>query len=253
MPSKRVFFENYDRVRLSGILELTHGQPRAFAIFSHCFTCSKDLKAIVRISRGLAKHGISVLRFDFTGLGDSKGDFSATNFDNNCADVMAAVNFLSDKFEPPQILIGHSLGGAAMMYVSNQIASAKALVTIASPSSTQHLADYLSATNPEIEAKGEGHVEIGGRTWTLQRQLIENLRSTDLPAAIVKMRIPHLILHPVDDETLPYWHAEKLFELTGGPKAMVSLDGADHLLVAQPGDVGFVADLINLWTSRYLG
>ncbi len=253
MPSKRIFFENSNNIRLSGILELAHGPPRAYAIFSHCFTCSKDLKAIVRISRGLAKHGITVLRFDFTGLGDSRGDFSATNFDNNCTDVMAAVHYLSAELEPPQILIGHSLGGAAMMFMSQQIVSAKAIVTIASPSSTQHLADFLAATNPAIEAKGEGPVEIGGRTWILQRQLIENLRRIDLPAAIESMQLPHLILHPPEDETLPYWHAEKLFEMTGGPKAMVSLDGADHLLVKQPQDVGFVADLIGLWTSRYLG
>ena len=159
MPSKRLFFENADKIRLSGILELTQGQPRAYAIFSHCFTCSKDLKAIVRISRGLAKHGISVLRFDFTGLGDSKGNFSETNFDNNCADVMAAVDFLSAEFDPPQILIGHSLGGAAMMLMSNEIASAKAIVTIASPSSTQDLANYLSTSNPDIEAIGENRDE----------------------------------------------------------------------------------------------
>lgn len=253
MPSKRVFFENSGKIRLSGILELAPEQPRAYAIFTHCFTCSKDLKAIVRISRGLAEQGISVLRFDFTGLGNSKGDFSETNFDNNCADVMAAVEFLSADFEPPQILIGHSLGGAAIMYLSNQIASAKAIVTIAAPSSTQHLANFLSTINPEIEAKGEGQVEIGGRTWTLRRQLIENLRGIDLPAAVKKMRLPHLILHPIEDETLPYWHAEQLFEMAGGPKAMVSLDGADHLLVSQPGDVKFVADLISLWTRRYLG
>lgn len=252
MPSKRLTFENKHSIRLSGILELTPDAPRAYAIFSHCFTCSKDLKAIVRISRGLAALGISVFRFDFTGLGDSQGNFSDTNFDHNCEDVMAAVQFLSHEYESPQLLIGHSLGGAAIMHQCGSIKSAKAIATIASPSSTEHLANFLSATNPDIETKGEGNVVIGGRIWTLQKQLIENLRSVDLPSAIQDIRLPHLIIHPPEDETLPYWHAEKLFEMTGGAKAAMTLDGSDHLLVDQASDVVFVANLIDLWASRYL-
>ena len=254
MASERVQFENASGIRLAGIIDwpAEDAPISAFAVFSHCFTCSKDLKAIVRISRGLAKHGIAVLRFDFTGLGDSKGNFSETNFDNNLADVDAAVSFLERNHQAPTILIGHSLGGAAMMVKSRQIPSARVLVTIASPSTTEHLANFLSTTNPKIESEGEGVVEIGGRHWTMRKQLIENLRSLNLPAEIEQISIPHLIMHPPEDETLPYWHAEELFRMTGGPKSMVTLVGSDHLLVKNKEDVAFVAELINLWATRYM-
>jgi len=254
MSSQRVTFTNARGIRLAGVIEWPEqATPTAFGMFSHCFTCTKDLKAIVRISRGLAKHGIAILRFDFTGLGDSKGSFSETNFDTNLEDVKSAAAFLTEEHQAPQLLMGHSLGGAAMMVLSRDISSARALVTIASPSTTEHLSNFLSQTNPRIEAEGAGEVEIGGRVWTLRRQLIENLRGLDLPAEIRKIRLPHLIFHPPDDKTLPYWHAEQIFEMTGGPKSMITLEGADHLLVNQPDDVGFVADVIQLWFQRYAG
>ena len=254
MSSQRVNFINARGIRLAGIIDWpkNRDEPVAFGMFSHCFTCTKDLKAIVRISRGLAQYGIAVLRFDFTGLGDSKGKFPETNFNTNLEDVDAAVAYLTEHHQPPKLLIGHSLGGAAMMVKSKEISSARALVTIASPSTTNHLADYLSSANPQIESTGEGQVEIGGRQWTLRRQLIENLRSLDLPSEIEKINLPHLIFHPPDDATLPYWHAERLFEITGGTKAMVSLDGADHLLVNRPDHVGFVSEMIRVWVGRYL-
>lgn len=249
--SRKVFFQNNSGIRLCGIIDQPSGESRATAIFSHCFTCTKDLKAIVKISRNLAEQGIAVLRFDFTGLGDSGGDFSDTNFDNNCDDVVAAVNFLSSEIRPPSLLIGHSLGGAAMMAMATKIGSVKALVTIASPSTTQHLADYLSQTNPAIMQQGQGTVEIGGRTYTLKKQLIENLQAQDLPGTLQALTIPHLIFHPLEDVTLPYWHAEKMFEMTGGPKSMITLDNSDHLLVTRPDDCDFVADIIGRWFERH--
>ena len=249
--SSKHFFENENGIRLCGIIDKPTDSIRGCAVFSHCFTCTKDLKAIVKISRKLAELGIAVFRFDFTGLGDSDGIFSDTNFDSSCADVKAANQFISNAIEPPSLLIGHSLGGAAMMTMASEIATAKGLVTIASPSSTQHLADYLSTTNPDIIEKGAGEVTIGGRTYTLKNQLIENLREQDLPASLKSLRIPHLIFHPQVDDTLPYWHAEKIYELTGGPKSMVTLDRSDHLLVERPEDCDFVATLISHWFSRF--
>ncbi len=250
MPSKRISFKNAAGTRLVGIIDFPVDQPVAYGIFSHCFTCNKDLKAIVRISRGLARRGIAILRFDFTGLGDSGGSFSDSNFDSNIDDLRAAAEYLTREYSAPQLFIGHSLGGGAMMRSVGEFESVNALVTIASPSSTHHLADFLDATNPDIAESGEGTVEIGGRTWTLKKQLLDNLRSHDLESAIREIRVAHMIIHPPDDRTLPYWHAEKLFELTGGSKTVVTLEGSDHLLVRQAGDVEYVAALIQLWFAR---
>ena len=249
--TQRVTFNHPAGYSLCGILDLPPNEPVAYGMFSHCFTCTKDLKAIVRISRRLAEQGIGMLRFDFTGLGGSQGEFSDTNFDTNCQDVMAAHDFLATQFRPPQLLMGHSLGGAAMVQVAPQIGSARALVTIASPSSTEHLAEYLDRTNPDIREEGEGEVTIGGRSYRLKKQLLDNLLKQDLPSALRKLTIPHLIFHPTEDETLPYWHAEKMYEWTGGPKSMITLDRSDHLLVDQPGDTDFVADLARRWFARY--
>ena len=249
--SQKYFFENNRGIRLSGIIDRPTDAIRATAMFSHCFTCTKDLKAIVKISRRLAEFGIAVFRFDFTGLGDSAGEFSDSNFDSNCDDAQAACRFLTDQIEAPALLIGHSLGGAAMMTIASKIETVKALVTIASPSSTKHLADYLSTTNPDIVNKGAGEVEIGGRTYELKKQLIDNLREHDLPKSLQQLTIPHLIFHPLEDATLPYWHAEKMFELTGGPKSMVTLDHSDHLLVQRPDDCDFAANMISQWFSRF--
>ena len=248
--SEKVHFENDAGVRLCGILDRPEATPMSVALFSHCFTCTKDLKAIVRISRRLAENGIAVLRFDFTGLGDSKGDFSETNFDSNCADVRAAFRFASSEIGEPNLLIGHSLGGAAMISVAAEFDSIIALATIASPSSTKHLADYLNSVNPDIVEDGEGEVEIGGRSYLLKRQLIESLRQQDLPQRLANLTIPHLILHPLDDQTLPYWHSEKMLELTGGPGSLITLDKSDHLLVEREDEGEFVADFIHLWYGR---
>lgn len=251
--SKRVFFANAQGVRLCGILDQPTEGAWAQAVFSHCFTCTKDLKAIVRISRHLAEQGIAVLRFDFTGLGDSKGQFSDTTFSDNCDDVRAAIQFLDEQGMPPHLLIGHSLGGAAMIAVAPDIASARAVVTIASPSTTEHLADYLSRSNPDILERGAGEVSIGGRRYLLKRALVDNLTQTDLPAMLARLRLPHLILHPDRDQTLPYWHAERMFALTGGIKSMVTLHDSDHLLVDRPDDPAYVASLIVPWFRRYQG
>ena len=248
--STRLRLDNGRGHPLAAILE-SPSQPTAYAIFSHCFTCTKDLKAIVRISRRLTKSGIAVLRFDFTGLGESEGDFSATNFADNCADIVAVSEFLGNDFQPPKLLIGHSLGGAAALAVARSIPSVKAIATIAAPSETQHLAAHLSQLNPAIEREGQGTVTIGGTPHTITSQMIDCLREFDLPKRIRQLDRPLLIFHSPVDETLAWEHAQRLFQLAPGPCAFVTLDGSDHLLVRRADDVDFVADMIGLWAARY--
>ena len=250
--SKRVKFDNGRGESLSGIMEWPAGEPRAFAMFSHCFTCGKDLKATVRISRRLAEHGLAVLRYDFTGLGDSEGDFSLTNFTTNCLDIEAAARFLEVEHSAPALLIGHSLGGTASTITANQIASVRAVVTIASPSPTMRLADFLSESNPQIEADGVGVVNIGGFNYSLRRQLMEDLRSFDIETEIGQLRLPILMFHSPVDRTLPYSWGIRMFELATSPKSFVTLDGSDHLLVDRADDANYVADMIRGWSSRYL-
>ena len=193
-----------------------------------------------------------MLRFDFTGLGESGGEFSDSNFDSNQADIRAAIEWMKSEHTSPGLLIGHSLGGAAMIGMAQKIPTARALVTIASPSDTEHLVDVLLRKNPAIEIEGEGQVEIGGRTYLMRRQLIENLRSHDLKSELEQMTLPHLIFHSREDETLGYWHAENMLKHSAGPKALITLPGSDHLLVNQSEDVGYVATMIDHWSSRYL-
>jgi len=254
MPSQRVFFENESGIRLAGILEMPDNadEVRAFALFAHCFTCSKDLKAIVRVSRGLAKQNIGVLRFDFTGLGDSKGDFSETNIQTNLADIQAGVKWLAGEHQSPKLLIGHSLGGAAMMASVGTIESAKAIVTLAAPSCTKHLAGFLEKQNPAIRSEGVGQVTIGGRTHTMRAQLLDSLAGFDLKPLIEKISIPQMVLHSPADETLDFRHAEEIFAWTGGAKSLITLNGSDHLLVNNPDDVGYVADLMATWSKRWI-
>jgi putative redox protein len=251
MPSQRFFVPNQNGDRLAVIVELPADAPNLVAIFSHCFTCSKDLKAIVKISRLLAQRGIAVARFDFTGLGDSTGDFSESNFESNLADILTVTEWLTQTLQPPQLLMGLSLGGAAMMAVANQIPSAGGIVTLAAPSCTRHLAEFLSKQSPEIEAAGVGTVVIGGRRHVIKRQLLASLRQRDLAADIAALKIHHLILHSPMDETLGFYHAENLFRITGGVKSMVTLDGSDHLLMNRESEVEFIANLIALWVQRW--
>ncbi len=251
--SKRVSFDNGRGERLAGIMDWPVTEsPRAFATFSHCFTCGKDLKANVHIARRLAEHGFCVLRYDFTGIGESQGDFSQTNFTTNCDDLRAAVAFLTREFSPPQLLVGHSMGGTATAVTANEFDSVRAVATLASPGSTHRLAGVLVQSNPEIAATGEGIVKIGGTDYTIRRQLLEDLRARDIEAELAALRLPILMLHSPDDETLPYGWGLKMFDAVQSPKSFVSLDGANHLLTRRAGEPKYVADLIHHWSSRYL-
>lgn len=269
-------------VRLAGIIDRPNDSDRLnpettvpVAVFSHCFTCNKDLKATVRISRALAKLGVAVLRYDMTGLGSSEGDFSKTNFKTNLSDLHAAIRFATSELGAVTSLIGHSFGGVASLVAaakssqadstefgeSGLLSELRFVATLAAPSDTQHLATLLSRMNPEIETQGEGDVTIGGVTWTIHRQMLEDFRSQDVTAWLPKVQCPVLLLHSPVDETVSIDHALRLMSLIQTdrtddqskltPVSLVALPGADHLLANHPGDLAFVARLLAAWCHRY--
>ena len=259
MPSQRVSWTNPAGVTLAGVLELPDEAPIGHAVFAHCFTCSKDLKAIVRVSRHLASLGFAVLRFDFTGIGNSGGRFEQSNFETNVVDLKSAIDWLAQHHAPPGLIIGHSLGGAAAMALAAEFSQATdgplkeitCLATLAAPSDTVHLGNFLLSQSDSITSAGQGQINIGGREWTITQQLIDSLRGRDLPAEIATIRLPHLILHSPDDQTVKWQHAMTLLD-SGPLKSLVTLDGADHLLIKQRQDVTFVAEQIAVWAKRYL-
>ncbi len=248
--SYRVSFPNHVGQTLVGVLD-TCDQPRYYAIFSHCFTCSKDLKAIVRISRVLAEGGIAVLRYDYTGLGESQGEFQATNFTTTCLDTICAAEFLAEQFEAPRLLIGHSLGGTASYEVAERIPSACGLVTIASPSCTTHLSDYLAGSNPDIDQQGFGMVTIGNRPIPITAQLMQDLRSQDIPRRIQNLSLPLLLVHSPEDETLSYRHSLDALRWSPQPSSLLTLPGSDHLLTNQAEDIPLVGRTILAWGDRF--
>jgi putative redox protein len=259
--SVRVEFPGSQGRLLGGILDQPVVAPRGFLLFSHCFTCNKDLKAIVRISRRLAERGWGVLRYDFAGLGNSQGDFEDTNFSTNRQDLAGAAVFLANHHQSPCLLIGHSFGGASSIAMAETLPSVRGVATIAAPSDTQHLAALLDRKNPDIQLRGEGHVQIGGRTYTIRRQMLDDFRAYDLERDLSQMTKPILIFHSPEDETLGYEQALRLFFLVSqrGPDhpaspgaSLITLPRADHLLTRHPADTQFVADLISVWLSRLL-
>lgn len=260
MPSKRISFPSSDGVDLAGVVEVPDQEPLASVVFAHCFTCSKDLKATVRISRQLAALGFLTLRFDFRGVGSSQGQFKDSNFQTNVSDLCSAIDWLAESHQPPRVLIGHSLGGAAAMSVaaragatqSGPLSQLAALVTLAAPSDTSHLAEFLLSQNPDIKATGQGNVTIGGTAWPITMQLIESLRQSDLENQIQQIRVPHLILHSPEDATVAWKHAQSLLQQSGGVTSLIALDDSDHLLVKRKEDVSFVASVIATWAKRYV-
>ncbi len=259
--SYRVKFPGGNGFDLAGIVDLPADQsiPRPVALFSHCFTCNKDLKAIVRISRALAARGIAVLRYDMTGLGGSSGDFSHTSFTTNLADVRAAIRFAETELGNVSALIGHSFGGAVSLAIAgmNEIEGPGAVVTLAAPSDTQHLAALLAKMDPEIERTGVGHVSIGGRGYTIRREMLEDFRRHDLPALVAQIRWPTLLMHSPVDETVGFDHALRLMGLIQAapanetPVSLVSIADADHLLARRSADLELVASISAAFIHRY--
>ncbi|MEQ8546533.1 MAG: bifunctional alpha/beta hydrolase/OsmC family protein [Cyclobacteriaceae bacterium] len=252
MKSEKVSFLNSTGQKLSGKLDFPLAStPKAFAIFAHCFTCSKNLKAVDNISDALTKNDIAVLRFDFTGLGQSKGDFADTNFSSNLADLQKAYDFLEEEFTAPQIIIGHSLGGAAVIHAAGNMQNIKAVVTIGAPSDPLHVKHLLSEGEEEILAKGEANVNIGGRNFKIKKQFIDDLEKNDAKNVISELDRALLVMHSPQDEIVGIQNAEEIYLAARHPKSFVTLDGADHLLKRKE-DSLYVGHIIGPWASRYI-
>lgn len=247
----RAEFTGHSGATLAARLDIPNGAIRAWALFAHCFTCSKDSLAAKRISGELAKAGIAVMRFDFTGLGSSEGEFASTNFSSNVEDLLAASEWLAAHHRAPEILIGHSLGGAAVLAAASRLKGVRAVATIGAPSDVSHVLHNFGHHAETIEREGEAEVSLAGRPFTIRRQFIEDARGADLAARIAEMRAPLMILHAPLDNTVGIDNAGAIFTAARHPKSFVALDGADHLLT-NPDDATFAASLISTWVARYL-
>ncbi len=236
---------------LAGTIELPDGPPVGAAVFAHCFTCTRRSRAAVAISRELAQKGIACLRFDFAGLGESEGDFGADSFPADTADVAAATRVMVDRYGGEILLIGHSLGGAAVLAAADLHDEVAAIATIGAPASVEHVLHQVHGDLPAIERDGAGAVTIGGRPFTVTRRFIENLRSVDLTDLVYRLDRPVMFLHSPTDDLVGIENAARLFAAARHPKSFVSLAGADHLLLEQR-DADFAASVIAAWARRYL-
>ena len=251
MQNEKVTFENDEGQALSGLLALPETPPKAYALFAHCFTCSKYLKAATNIARALADSGIAVLRFDFTGLGQSEGDFADTNFSSNVSDLLAAVRFLAEKYGAPEILVGHSLGGTAVLQAAADVPSAVAVATIGSPSDPEHVRHLFAGAEETLRDEGIAEVNLGGRPFTMKQQFLDDLQRHELPATIKSLRKALLIMHAPLDDIVEIDNASELFARALHPKSFISLDKADHLLTREEDSV-YAGHVLAAWASRYL-
>ena len=250
--TNKVEFQNANSETLAARLEWpTDGSttPKGIAIFAHCFTCSKDLPATTRISRELAKKGFAVLRFDFTGLGSSDGDFANTNFSSNVEDLVAAAEHIRNTIGEPDILIGHSLGGAAVLAAASKLPKLKGIVTIAAPSDPEHISGLLSGNIDAIEADGEATVNLAGREFTIKKHFLDDIRSQNVLESLRKFRGSILIMHAPGDQTVSIDHAGEIYSAARHPKSFLSLADADHLLT-RPADSEFAAEMIAAWAKH---
>jgi putative redox protein len=254
MARIKLDFENADGHTLAGLLETPPPgvETLRYALFAHCFTCGKDIAAASRISRALAARGIAVLRFDFTGLGNSDGDFANTSFTSNVQDLLAAAQMLERHHQAPALLIGHSLGGAAVLAAAPQLDSVEAVVTIASPASPRHVEHLFSGARDELERTGEAEVRIGQRRFRVRRRFLEDLARYGDAEHIRRLKRALLIFHSPVDEIVPIAEAAKIYQAARHPKSFISLCSADHLLTDRE-DSEYVAETLVAWASRYLG
>jgi len=249
--TRKLEFPNAQGHVLAGALTLPDLPPRAFVLFAHCFTCGKDIAAAARIARSLAGHRLAVLRFDFTGLGGSGGDFANSNFTSNVDDLVAAADYLAEHYHAPGMLIGHSLGGTAVLTAAPRIDACKAVVTIGAPATPEHVERQFAARLDEIESTGAATVQLAGREFRIQRQFLEDLRNQSVAERLNRLRRALLVFHAPLDATVSIDEASAIFQAARHPKSFVSLDGADHLL-SRNEDAQFVADTAATWVRRYL-
>lgn len=251
MPSERITFPGHDGTELAARLDLPQGPQLATALFAHCFTCSKDIPAARRIAARLAAMGIAVLRFDFTGLGHSGGEFANTDFSSNVADLIKAAEYLAGRGMAPALLIGHSLGGAAAIRAAGRIDSVKAVVTLGAPHDPGHITRHFSDALPEIAEKGVAPVDLGGREFCISRAFVEDVQGEKLDRALHDMKAALLIMHAPRDAVVGIDNATRLFMAKKHPKSFVTLDTADHL-ISRPADAEYAAEVIAAWSRRYL-
>jgi uncharacterized OsmC-like protein/alpha/beta superfamily hydrolase len=252
MQFKNLEFKNKDGQALSARLDLPlDGKPLAYALFAHCFTCSKNTKAIAHISRALTRQGLAVLRFDFTGLGESEGDFADTNFSSNVEDLIVAADFLKANYQAPEILIGHSFGGAAVIQAAGRIPSSTAVVTIAAPSDPQHVTRALGSAAVSIQNEGQADVTLAGRTFTLKKQFLDDLHFLNMTETLKNLDRALLVLHSPIDETVGIENAARIFQAARHPKSFISLDTADHLLTNSE-DSLYAGSVIAAWARKYM-
>jgi uncharacterized protein len=252
MASEKFDFPGSTGQKLAARLDFPADRPCAFALFAHCFTCGKDIFAASRIAQALTGHGIAVLRFDFTGLGASEGEFANTNFSSNLEDLLAAANHLRTAYRAPSLLIGHSLGGSAVLAAASQIPEVHGVVTIGAPSDPTHVVAQFSTHVKDIERDGEAEVKLAGRPFRIKRQFLEDVAEQRLMGKIGQLDKPLMVMHSPKDDTVPLNNATHIFAAARHPKSFISLDDADHLLTRRS-DALYVADIIAAWGKRYLG
>ncbi len=252
MRKIEVSFKNSNSQSLKGILELpTNQEPHNFALFAHCFTCNKNFHAPTNISRSLASEGYGVLRFDFTGLGESEGEFEDTNFSGNVEDLIAAASFLESEYKAPSLLIGHSLGGAAALYAAKKMKSVKCITTINTPSKLEHVQKHFSSSMDEIESKGFASVNIGGRSFKIKKHFVDDLKANKDSNELSELDKSLLILHSPQDNIVSIKHAEELYIAARHPKSFITLDGADHMLSDKKDSI-YAGKVIGTWASKYI-
>ena len=252
MKTLRLNFPNRNGVQLSAHLDLPLGErPQAYAILAHCFTCTKNFKGERNISLALTQNKLAVLRFDFAGLGESEGEFYDNNFSTNVADILDAAEFLAQNYQAPQLLIGHSLGGAAVLLAGSQIESVKAIATVGAPAEPEHVKHLFEAVEQRIHSEGEAQVEIGGRPFAIRKHFLDDLAQVQLEDVIGQLKRALLVMHSPQDQTVGINHARKIYDAARHPKSFLTLDGADHLLLDKH-DSRYAGNMIAQWATRYL-
>ncbi len=252
MNLQKIAFTNKEGQKLVGRLEFpADREPHNFALFAHCFTCTKNLSAVKNISKALTQNGFAVLRFDFTGLGESDGDFADTNFSGNVNDLIAASDFLKSNYQAPSLLIGHSLGGAAVIFAAAELSTVQAVATVGAPSNPKHVQHLFRSGLEEIKANGQAIINLSGRDFTIKKQFVDDLETKSLPETAKSLRKPLLVMHSPQDDTVGIKNAEEIYIAAHHPKSFVSLDGADHLLFNKRDSI-YVGEVIAGWAQRYL-